>query len=98
MAAIGVPRHVYVWVGGWARGSSVVDEAYVDPTFTPSAVAYALYGWALTRQYASESAVPFVATALPDPLAPPSPTPAEPAHMAAARAIARIAAARTARA
>jgi hypothetical protein len=98
MAAIGVPRHVYVWVGGWARGSSVVDEAYVDPTFTPSAAAYALYGWALTRQYASESAVPFVATALPDPREPPSPTPAEPAHMAAARAIARIAAARTARA
>ena len=35
MAAIGVPRHVYIFVGGWARGSTVVDKHYIDPTFRP---------------------------------------------------------------
>ena len=51
MAAIGVPRHIYVWLGGWARGSNVVDRCYIDPTFQPSAAAFALYGWALSRQF-----------------------------------------------
>ena len=51
MAAIGVERHIYIWLGGWARGSSVVDRCYIDPTFMPSPAAYALYGWALSRQF-----------------------------------------------
>jgi hypothetical protein len=90
MAAIGVPRHVYVWVGGWRRGSSVVDECYIDPTFVPSAAAHALYGWALTRQYTADAGVPVVATTLPDPRAQTAPTlPDTPPHVRAARAIAR---------
>jgi len=40
MAAIGMPRHVYIWIGSWAWGSSVVDRCYIDPTFFPSAAAY----------------------------------------------------------
>ena len=51
MAAIGVPRHIYVWLGGWARGSNVVDRCYIDPTFQPSPAAFALFGWALGRQF-----------------------------------------------
>ena len=68
MAAIGVPRHIYIWIGGWARGSSVVDRQYIDPTFQPSAAAFALYGWVLSRQYAAGagSVEPFIP--LPDPL------------------------------
>ena len=46
-AAIGVPRHVYVWLGGWTRGSGVVDKHYIDPTFQPSPAAFSLLGWAL---------------------------------------------------
>ena len=56
-AAIGVPRHIYVWVGGWARGSSVVDRTYIDPTVLPSPAAYRLYGWLLSRQYEAGSGV-----------------------------------------
>ena len=26
MAAIGVDRHIYVWIGGWACGSTTVDK------------------------------------------------------------------------
>ena len=52
MSAIGVDRHVSVWLGGWAPGSSTMEKHYLDPTMLPSPAAYALYGWALSRQYA----------------------------------------------
>ena len=29
MAAIGVERHIYIWLGGWVRGSDVVDRLYL---------------------------------------------------------------------
>jgi len=95
MAAIGVPRHIYIWIGGWARGSSVVDRCYIDPTFTPSPAAYALYGWALQRHFTAGSGSPAVRVPLPDPrcMAPaPGPTlPDAPphAHVHAACAIRR---------
>ena len=93
MAAIGVPRHIYIWLGGWARGSSVVDRCYIDPTFAPSAAAYALYGWALQRRFAADQGTVVRTTTLPDPrtTAPaPGPTlPESPAHVRAARGILR---------
>ena len=67
MAAIGVDRHIYIWIGGWARGSDVVDRCYIDPTFMPSPAAYQLYGWALSRQYAPGPGEVVAATTLPDP-------------------------------
>ena len=90
VAAIGVDRHIYIWVGGWVRGSSVVDEHYVDPTVLPTPAAYALYGWALSRQYRAEAGVIVAATVLPDPLAEPA-SPSTPAHV---RVAARISARR----
>jgi hypothetical protein len=74
MAAIGVERHIYGWLGGWARGSQTVERDYVDPTVLPTPAAYALYGWALSRQYAAGPGVVVAATVLPDPL---TTTPAE---------------------
>ena len=47
MAAIGVARHKYVWLCGWARGSTVVDRHYLDPTFEATPAAHDLYGWLL---------------------------------------------------
>lgn len=93
-AAIGVPRHIYIWLGGWTRGSSVVDRHYVDPTFQPSPAALALYGWALTAQYRADAASPERASALDQPLAPAAlarpPTQRDtPPHRVAARAIAQ---------
>ena len=99
MAAIGVPRHVYVWLGGWKRGSVVVDALYVDPTFQPSAAALALYGWALSHQYTADAGTVVATTTLPDPRAPaapqpPAPTAADtPPHVRVARSIAMRAAA-----
>ena len=92
MAAIGVPRHIYIWLGGWARGSGVVDRCYIDPTFLPSPAAYALFGWALMRHFSAEAGTVVRTTTLPDPrLAAPAPGPTlpeSPAHVRAARAIA----------
>ena len=50
-SAIGVPRPIYVWMGGWRRSSPVVERHYVDPTVLPSPAAYRLFGWMLSRQY-----------------------------------------------
>ena len=69
MAAIGVDRHIYIWIGGWARGSDVVDRHYIDPTVLPTPAAYALWGWALTRQYSADAGVVEWAECLPDPRA-----------------------------
>ena len=91
MAAIGVPRHIYIWLGGWARGSSVVDRCYIDPTFAACPAAYALYGWALSGLYGADAGTVVRATTLPDPrLTAPAPgqtLPESPAHVRAARAI-----------
>ena len=67
MAAIGVPRHVYIFVGGWARGSTVVDKHYIDPTFRPSPAAYSLYGWLLASAYSADAGTVEVGVPLPDP-------------------------------
>ena len=92
MAAIGVERHYYIWLGGWARGSSVVDRCYIDPTFMPSAAAYALYGWALSRQYRAGTAEVVRTVQLPDPRCmqpaaerPPTQPDVTPAHVRLAR-------------
>ena len=67
MAAIGVPRHVYIFVGGWARGSSVVDKHYIDPTFRPSPAAHALYGWLLVSAFSADAGTVEEGVPLPDP-------------------------------
>ena len=72
MAAIGVARHIYVWLGGWARGSSTVEKHYIDPTVLPSPAAYAFFGWALSRQYQADRGTLEEFTPLPDPLDEPS--------------------------
>ena len=68
MAAIGVERHIYIWLGGWVRGSDVVDRLYVDPTILPTPAAYALYGWALSRQYQAGPAEIIARHTHPDPM------------------------------
>ena len=67
MAAIGVPRHVYIFVGGWARGSTVVDKHYIDPTFRPSPAAHALYGWLLASAFSADAGTVEAGVPLPDP-------------------------------
>jgi len=67
MSAIGVDRHVIVWLGGWAPGSTTMEKHYLDPTMLPSPAAYALYGWALSRQYASGDPIMGPAITLSDP-------------------------------
>lgn len=67
MAAIGVARHTYIFVGGWARGSTVVDKHYIDPTFRPSAAARSLYGWLLASAYEADAGTVEVGEPLADP-------------------------------
>ena len=68
MAALGVPRHAYIFIGGWARGSTVVDKHYIDPTFTPSPAARELYGWLLAHAYTADATGTWeTGTVLPDP-------------------------------
>ena len=57
MAAIGVPRHLYVWVGGWSPTSRTVDKHYIEPTVMPTPAAHALFGWLLQRSYQSDAGV-----------------------------------------
>ena len=85
MAAIGIERHIYVWVGGWARGSDTVDKHYIDPTVLPTPAAYALWGWALTRQYTADAGMIEWHEPLPDPAleAPLEPTRVQPKRRAA---------------
>ena len=68
MACMGISRPVYVWVGGWARGSSVVDRDYLDPTMLPSPDAYSIFGWLLEREFAVGPGVAAERSRLPDPL------------------------------
>ena len=67
MSAIGVERHIIVWLGGWSAGGSTMEKHYLDPTVLPCPAAYALYGWALSRQYSTGDGIFCVATTLPDP-------------------------------
>jgi len=69
MAAIGVPSHIYIWIGGWTSGSRVVAKHYIDPTVLPSPAAYSFWGWALARQYSADAGVACQPEVLPDPLA-----------------------------
>ena len=69
MAAIGVPSHIYIWIGGWTASRSVVAKHYIDPTVLPSPAAYAFWGWALGRQYSADAGVACRPTVLPDPRA-----------------------------
>jgi hypothetical protein len=32
-------------MGGWAKNSSVTEGKYIDPTMTPSHVAWCFFGW-----------------------------------------------------
>ena len=68
MVAIGVPRPIYTWVGGWARGSVTVERDYIDPTVLPTPAAYALYGWILARAYTTGPSQVQTRQLLPDPL------------------------------
>ena len=67
-SAIGVPLHIVTWIGGWQRGSLVVQRDYIDPTVLPSPSAYRLYGWLLARQFEADAGVVQRFVALPDPL------------------------------
>ena len=72
------------------RGSSVVDKHYIDPTFRPSAEAFAFFGWALSNAFDADAGTVVRTTTLPDPLClAPEPTlpEATPAHVRLARRI-----------
>jgi hypothetical protein len=32
-------------MGGWAKNNSVTEGKYIDPTMTPSNVAWRFFGW-----------------------------------------------------
>jgi hypothetical protein len=68
MSAIAIPRHLTVWLGGWAAGSVTVDKHYIDPSVLPTPAAFALYGWALLRCFEADSGVVVRRVPLPDPL------------------------------
>lgn len=67
-AAIKVERHIWMWMGGWAPGSSTPDVHYLDPTVLPSPAGYALYGWMLLQAYTTGELLATPALRLPDPL------------------------------
>ena len=66
-AAIGVDHLLIRWLGGWARGSATMERDYIDPTVLPTPAAYALWGWALSRQYSADAGVVGRFVPLPDP-------------------------------
>ena len=68
MAAIGVPRYFYTWLGGWVHSSTTVEKCYLDPTVLPTSAAYALYDWALSRGFESDAPISGTSSTLPDPL------------------------------
>ena len=49
-------------------GQERLVQGNIDPTVLPTPAAYALWGWALTRQYRADAGVVVAATTLPDPL------------------------------
>jgi hypothetical protein len=42
---IGAPLPVIKFMGGWAKNSSVTEGKYIDPTMTPTPVAWRFFGW-----------------------------------------------------
>ena len=68
MAAIGIERHIWMWIGGWTPGSRTPDKHYIDPTVQPTAAAYALYGWALKRCFTTGDLCAEAAPLLADPM------------------------------
>ena len=67
-SALDIARRVWVWLGGWAPGSTTPDVHYVDPTVLPTPAGIALYGWMMSRSYDTCERVAGSATVLPDPL------------------------------
>ena len=57
-----------MWLGGWARGSTMVEKHYLDPTVLPTPAAFGLYGWALSRGLESNAPISGTTSTLPDPL------------------------------
>jgi hypothetical protein len=50
-SAIDVRRFIICWMGGWAPGSSTLEQHYLDPSVTPTPAAYAFFGWLLRGAY-----------------------------------------------
>jgi hypothetical protein len=44
-SCIGAPLPVIKYMGGWAKNSSVTEGKYIDPTMTPTFVAWRFFGW-----------------------------------------------------
>jgi hypothetical protein len=44
-SSIGAPLPVIKYMGGWAKNSSVTEGKYIDPTMTPTHVAWRFFGW-----------------------------------------------------
>jgi hypothetical protein len=44
-SCIGTPLHVVKYMGGGAKNSSVTEGKYIDPTMTPSPLAWQYFGW-----------------------------------------------------
>jgi hypothetical protein len=44
-SCIGGPLPVIKYMGGWARNISVTEDKYIDPTMTPSPIAWRFFGW-----------------------------------------------------
>jgi hypothetical protein len=44
-SCIGAPLPVIKYMGGWAKSSSVTEGKYIDPTMTPTPVAWRFFGW-----------------------------------------------------
>jgi hypothetical protein len=44
-SCIGAPLPEIKYMGGWAKNSSVTEGKYIDPTMTPTHVAWRFFGW-----------------------------------------------------
>jgi hypothetical protein len=42
---IGAPLPVIKYMGGWAKNSYVTEGKYIDPTMTPTPIAWRFFGW-----------------------------------------------------
>jgi hypothetical protein len=47
---IGTPLHVVKYMGGWAKNNSVTEGKHIDPTMTPSPVAWQYFGWLVSAK------------------------------------------------
>jgi hypothetical protein len=44
-SCIGAPLPVIKYMGGWAKNISAIEDKYIDPTMTPTHVAWRFFGW-----------------------------------------------------